>query len=46
MLQKPSVRAFHEPYDRLAKKAKDNGVGFTQIRAGLFLDYTFMPGYV
>jgi hypothetical protein len=44
MLQKPSVRAFHQPYDRLAAKAKDNGVGFTQIRAGLFLDYTFMPG--
>ena len=46
MLQKPSVRTFHEPYDHLARQAKDNRVGFTQIRAGLFLDYTFMPGYV
>lgn len=34
MLQKSSVRAFHYAYDRLSAKAKDNGVGFTQIRAG------------
>lgn len=44
ILQKPTVRAFHEPYDRLTAKAKDLGIGFTQIRAGSFLEYTFMAG--
>jgi hypothetical protein len=44
ILQKPTVRAFHEPYDRLSAKAKELGIGFTQVRAGLFLEFTFMAG--
>jgi nucleoside-diphosphate-sugar epimerase len=44
ILQKPTVRAFHEPYDRLSAKVKELGIGFTQIRAGLFLQFTFMAG--
>ena len=44
VLQKPAVRAFHEQFDRLSAKAKESGVSLTQIRAGLFLDYAFLPG--
>ena len=44
MLKKPAAQAFHEPYDRLSAKAKDLNVGFTEIRAGLFLGFTFMAG--
>lgn len=44
MLQKPTVRAFHQPYDQLAAKASGYNISLTQIRAGLFLDYAFMSG--
>lgn len=42
MLQKPMVRAFHGSYDHLYSSAKEYGISLTQIRAGLFLPYTFM----
>jgi hypothetical protein len=44
MLQKPSLRAFHGALDRVDSKGLEYKIGITQIRAGLFLDYTFLPG--